>query len=421
MAASYLYPSEKICKFTASIYIREGKYTAMNETQIAPAGALAIYDCEKDAVRVKLSSFKRETGVAEYHLLLSVTDASLSFDSQLAAVRQTYVAVSRTHLQPGAVAVFRRYFLSDAVNQADRVLQFDRQWPICALSIVQQPPVNGSCIALWVYWQTSMETKVHGTGLFEAAHNGYSHLWAGGMFNQAANSEFQTRLLLNDYILMLCRQGVTLGNDCIRTWFFVQNVKENYPGVVKARTEVFLTQNLTEKTHYIASTCIEGRYVYPAVLAQLDAYAVKGLHTGQMRFLHASTHLNPTYEYGVTFERGTAVVYGDRTHIFISGTASLDNRGEICHAGDVVKQTARVVENISALLREGGASLRDVVQMIIYLRHREDASGISCYIEKFYPSLPYLMVLAPGYRPGWLVEIECMAITPAGDPGYSCL
>ena len=61
----------------------------------------------------------------------------------------------------------------------------------------------------------------------------------------------------------------------------------------------------------------------------MDTYAVKGLQPGQIQFLYAPTHLNPTYEYGVTFERGTAVTYGDRKQIFISGTASIDNKGEI--------------------------------------------------------------------------------------------
>ena len=49
----------------------------------------------------------------------------------------------------------------------------------------------------------------------------------------------------------------------------------------------------------------------------LDAYAVDGLQAEQIRFLHAPEYLNPTYEYGVTFERGTAVEYGDRKQIFM--------------------------------------------------------------------------------------------------------
>ena len=96
-----------------------------------------------------------------------------------------------------------------------------------------------------------------------------------------------------------------MADNCIRTWFFVQNVDVNYAGVVKARNEVFVTQNLTEKTHYISSTGIGGRHADPKVSGQMDAYAVDGLKPGQVHFLYAPTHLNPTSEYGGRFDAGT--------------------------------------------------------------------------------------------------------------------
>ena len=102
-------------------------------------------------------------------------------------------------------------------------------------------------------------------------------------------------------------QGCKLADNCIRTWFFVQNVDVNYAGVVKARNEVFITQNLTEKTHYISSTGIGGRHADPKVSVLMDTYAVDGIKSGQVHFLYAPAYLNPTYEYGVSFERGTYV------------------------------------------------------------------------------------------------------------------
>lgn len=63
----------------------------------------------------------------------------------------------------------------------------------------------------------------------------------------------------------------------------------------------------------------------------MDTYAVAGLQPEQIHFLYAPTHLNPTYEYGVSFERGTYVDYGDRRQIFISGTASINNKGEVVY------------------------------------------------------------------------------------------
>ena len=64
---------------------------------------------------------------------------------------------------------------------------------------------------------------------------------------------------------------------------------------------MFVTQDLTEKTHYISSTGIGGRHADPKVTVQMDTYAVDGLKSEQIHYLYAPTHLNPTYEYGVSF------------------------------------------------------------------------------------------------------------------------
>ena len=330
---------------------------------------------EQDFIHDQICSFEGKGGVTEYHIMFSVTDPSLSFGEQLDSLQRAYDAVTKKEAG-NAVAVFHRYFLSDAANQADILMERECENPFCALSIVQQAPLNGTKIALWTWLQTGMATETCNSGMFEASHNGYRHLWNGGAHNKAATSEYQTRLLLNDYVMQLTEQHCTLAADCIRTWFFVENVDVNYAGVVKARKEVFITQNLTEKTHYISSTGIEGRHADPDVLVQMDAYTFDGLQPQHIQFLYAPTHLNPTYEYGLTFERGTAVSYGDRKHIFLSGTASIDNKGEIVYPGDILKQTGRMMENISALLEEAGASIGDIMQAIVYLRDPEDYENV---------------------------------------------
>ena len=194
--------------------------------------------------------------------------------------------------------------------------------------------------------------------------------------------------------------------------FFVRDVDVNYAGVVKGRKEEFVRLGLTEKTHYLASTGIQGQIADSRSLVLLDAYAVDGLQAEQIRFLHAPEYLNPTYEYGVTFERGTAVTYGDRKQVFISGTASIDNRGEIVYPGDIVKQTERMMENISVLLKKADATTRDITQAISYLRDMADYAVVKKYFEAHYPDLPHLIVLAPVCRPGWLIETECIAVVP---------
>ena len=366
----------------------------------------------------EIFKYDADNGVSEYHVMIHARCPEDTYEQQLNAVVNAYFALLEGEIR-GAVAVFKRYFLSDAANQSDMLLALTTESSDCALSIVEQPPLNGTKIALWVYLQSGVQTRVLHNGLFEVRHGAYRHLWSGNAFNRAANSEYQTRLLLNDYVMQLMEQGCKLADNCIRTWFFVQNVDVNYAGVVKARNEVFVTQNLTEKTHYISSTGIGGRHADPKVSVQMDAYAVDGIKPGQVHFLYAPTHLNPTYEYGVSFERGTYVDYGDRRQVFISGTASINNKGEVVHPGNIRRQTERMWENVEALLKEAGCTFADLGQMIVYLRDMADYAVVKEMYDKRFPSTPKVFVHAPVCRPGWLIEMECMGVKRLENTEYA--
>ncbi len=123
----------------------------------------------------------------------------------------------------------------------------------------------------------------------------------------------------------------------------------------------------------------------------------------------------------MTFERGTAIQYGDRRHLLISGTASINNRGEVIHLGDVKAQAARMLENIETLLKEGGATLDDIAQSIVYLRDVADYEIVHQYLEERLPNVPRAITLAPVCRPAWLIEMECIAIIPDADPRFNNL
>lgn len=363
-----------------------------------------------DKTCAEIASFTTaDSEVAEHHVMIHVTDHRLPYSSQLKAVDDTLTQLVHGQLG-GAKPVFKRYFLSDAYNQSGEVLSLELDYSDYALSVIQQSPLDGTKIALWVYLQTHVETRALPSGLYEVRHGSYRHLWNASAHNLAKNSEYQTRLLLNEYIMQLAQEGCRLADNCIRTWFFVNDVDNNYPGVVKARNQVFFTQDLTDDTHFIASTGIGGRQADPKVLSQMDNYAIDGLQPGQVSYLYAAHRLNRTSDYGVSFERGTCVDYGDRRHVFISGTASINNKGEIVHPGDVAAQTRHMWGNVEALLGEAGCTYDDVMQMIVYLRDIADYDTVRQLYDERFPHTPRVIVLAPVCRSGWLVEMECMAI-----------
>jgi len=56
----------------------------------------------------------------------------------------------------------------------------------------------------------------------------------------------------------------------------------------------------------------------------------------------------------------------------VSGQGSVDPAtGAFVHEGDVKAQTTRVLQNIEAILKAGGASMDDVVMLRVYLTSRD--------------------------------------------------
>ncbi len=364
--------------------------------------------------QVQLHTFNNGTAVCEHHVMISISDEGrlLSYGEQLRLIMDCFGSLRK---ELAAKPVFKRYFLSDAANQADELMGYELESPEYAVSIVQQAPANGSKVALWAILMTGVATRALTSGLYEVSHGAYRDLWTASNSNLAKDSERQTKLLLNEYVMRLIEEGCTLAANCVRTWFFVNDIDNHYAGVVKARNDVFVTQNLTDKTHFIASTGIGGRQANPRVLSQMDAYAVTPLQPGQVGYLYAADHLNRTSDYGVSFERGAYVDYGDRRQVFISGTASIDNKGEILHRGNIRRQCERMWENVEALLAEADCSFGDVNAIVCYLRDPADYEVVRrLFDEKFgghegQPATPHLLVQAAVCRPGWLIEMECMA------------
>ena len=371
-----------------------------------------------DNVRIEITGFKPDVGVTEYHAMLHVVGTNKLFPEQLEDIHQAYSHLL-SELKEPVKPVFSRYFLSDAANQSG-LLHSVRNDGECATSVIQQPPLDGSKIALWVYFLSDVEIEVYNKGVI-ADHNGYRHIWTAGQYASQPDAYTQTESILQEYVDDLKKEDCTLENDCIRTWFFVQNIDTNYNGLVQARKNFFETHHLNSRTHYIASTGIEGRLADSGIYVIFDGYAIKGLQKGQQKFLYAPAHLSPTSKYGVTFERGVCVEYGDRRHVIISGTASIDKEGNIVAPNDITGQMHRMLENVEALLAEAEATFNDVMHLIIYLRDIADYSTVNAFFRERFGTIPQVIVLAPVCRAGWLIEVECMAVKENMDDRFRAL
>ena len=356
---------------------------------------------------IKKKELVSSNGGRETHAIITVTDRTATFSNQLAEVAADYAAFV-DELGGKLRPVFCRWFVSDAANQARLLPKFDN----CAVSVVEQPPLSLTKVALWVWAMEADSVFPLPDGGFAVESNGHTHLFEGSRCRPGMDSESATYDMLSTTERALRSIDGSLIDNCVRTWFFVQNVDVNYGGVVEGRNRAFAELGLTPATRFIASTGIGGRHADKTATVQMDSYSVKGLKKGQMRQVNAPQYLNPTYEYGVAFERATSVDYEDRRNLFISGTASIDNRGMVVWEGDIRRQTLRMWTNVEALLKAADCGWEDVGQMLVYLRDPADYAVVAEMYEERFPDIPYVILLAPVCRPGWLIEMECMAMKP---------
>lgn len=369
-------------------------------------------------VSIEISSFSTPNGVTEWHAMLHVEPLEDTFLGQYQRICMAEDWLLKAEMLQGAEVVFKRYFLSDSTNQQP-LMQEDSSH--CTISYIQQPPLEGSKVALWIYLQKGAEVQYMADNAQSTIveHNGYRHIWTMGLMDNQGDSYQQTQTLLTQYEQVLASQQANIANNCIRTWFFVRDVDTQYHGLVVARKQYFDYIGLTTNTHYISSTGIGGNPSDPKALVQLGAYAVTGFQPEQQRYLYAPTHLNRTSDYGVTFERGTLMQYGDRNHAYISGTASINNKGEVMHTGNIEKQTQRMWENVETLLQEAHMTMADTAQIIVYLRDNADYNTVSQMFRQKYPHVPTVFTLAPVCRPTWLIEMECIAIRTATNNTFN--
>ena len=376
--------------------------------------------------RVTATVFAPPGGAREVHVIVEACP-ELRFPDALAGLAEAYARAQRQlGLGPGS-AVFRRFFASDLASQAPLLVDHPALGSVrdgaVAVSLVEQPPLPGRRLALWAYHvadPTGPLRKRREGDCVRVERPERAHLWTAGLVaeDRRAGVEGQTVQVLARFARGLVEEGATLADHALRTWLFLRDIDRDYPGFVAARRGVFAEHGLTAATHFITSTGIGGRTAEPSDRVVLDAWSVAGLDPGQLRFLEAPRHLGPTSAYGVTFERGTRVAYGDRAHVLISGTASIDPAGAVVGVGDIDAQLGRMAENFDALLDNAEATKADLALLLFYLRDPADEARTRALAAARYPDVPHLVLHAPVCRPTWLVEMEGVALTSASSPRW---
>jgi hypothetical protein len=190
---------------------------------------------------INVSKFEVEGGVSEYHAILRITNPRLTYTEQVDALLAAYEHLVTKEL-PDSVPILKRFFLSDAANQLPLLRASVLYADVLsrgAFSWGEQPPLDGSKITL-ILTVTTDSVTVSGTpDLCVVACGGVKRLYHSVRFTAdevaGLSPKEQTEEAFGRHIDWLNAEGLSLADNCVRTWLYVRDIDHNYHGVVEGR------------------------------------------------------------------------------------------------------------------------------------------------------------------------------------------
>ena len=197
--------------------------------------------------------------------------------------------------------------------------------------------------------------------------------------------------------------------DVVRTWIYLRDIDRDYDEFNRARRTFFRDMGIERMP---ASTGVGGTPAGSAHDFSMALYALKSDPPPVVQVMSTPT-LNEAWAYGSDFSRGLRVDDANRTTLYVSGTASIDENGETVHVGDAPGQVKRMLRNIEALLAQQGAGFSDLVEAVTYVKDSRDADVVRTLLaESGFDGFPNALVEAPLCRPELLCEAEAVAVVP---------
>jgi 2-iminobutanoate/2-iminopropanoate deaminase len=99
--------------------------------------------------------------------------------------------------------------------------------------------------------------------------------------------------------------------------------------------------------------------------------------------------------------------------VYVAGQLALDKAGKLVGPNDIGAQTRQIFENMKRVLEGGGATLRHVVKITVFVTDIRYREGYGEVRQQFFPADPpasTLVQVAALAIPGALIEIEAVAV-----------
>ncbi|MFV0443148.1 MAG: Rid family hydrolase [Planctomycetaceae bacterium] len=373
---------------THEIYMRYSPTTCRGWREDFRSQAEACYHC-------LLELIGRSSGLAEHILSERV------FFENIARDLETFEAVRNEAYENAGVPVGLRPVTTYIQQPPARTMQK------VAVQIHAVVPKAGEEVKVWTGFDRESGVTAKITEIA-----GVQHLFIPNIQGRSADGtwsrDFRTQCdqMWTHAERLLKQHGIKF-TEVIRTWCYLVEMDRDYAEFNHSRDAFFATAGVKRLP---ASTGIEAGLSPVEALCSVDIYAILNPERTKISVMHTPT-LNEAAEYGSRFSRGMRVDLPDKTVLYISGTASIDETGTTVHVGDVERQIDRMLVNIEQLLQAQGASFAHLVQASTYLKHAVD---LELYERKLAAwgirHLPNTLVEAGVCRPELLVEMEAIAV-----------
>lgn len=234
------------------------------------------------------------------------------------------------------------------------------------------------------------------------------HAHAGNIYGAGDDAFEQTYAMFCAGEELLREAGMSF-SEVVRTWIWLRHMDRDYAEFNRARREFFRSRGIELMP---ASTAVGGAPSAGAHDVAMRLYAVKSPEPLEVEVMSTPT-LNEAWMYGSDFSRGLKIQDENKVALHVSGTASIDEAGRTVHVGNLEAQAERMLVNISSLLQAQGASFRDLVSAVSYLKNAGDAPVLrAIFREHGFEGFPCALVEAPICRPDLLCETEAVAVLP---------
>ena len=227
----------------------------------------------------------------------------------------------------------------------------------------------------------------------------------------------QTKQMFENAYDILNKYGFSF-NNVIRTWIYINEILLQYNEFNRARNEIFTKYGLLktdreenpEDIFLPASTGIGCNNIF-GCSAVTDFFAVKIKDSSKVKIVvETGKGQKSAYRYGSAFSRSIVLSCEGVNYIYLSGTASINDKGETVYQDDIEGQIEKTFSVIDGLIKTYNAELRNVCEGIVFIKNENYYEDFIKFTEKNQLTLPTFCVKADVCRDDLLFEMDAILI-----------